>query len=70
MRGCTGRGTSRPELEDYASFKAVLYAGIDRRFARYFAQAKESKPRIRLDEIAWGGVLQDGVPRLTGKHSA
>ena len=52
------------EIEDYAAFKAALYAGIDRRFARYFAQAQESKPRIRLDEIAWGGVLQDGIPPL------
>ena len=52
------------EIEDYSAFKAALYAGIDRRFARYFAQAQESKPRIRLDEIAWGGVLQDGIPPL------
>jgi len=37
----------------YADFKAKLYKTIDRRLAK-----------IRLDEILWGGVRQDGIPPL------
>jgi len=48
---------------DYANFKAVLYKGIDPRFERYFYDRQPSA-RIRLDEIRWGGVLQDGIPPL------
>ncbi len=49
--------------EDYASFKANLYRLIDRRFASYFRDRQDTA-RIRLDEIRWGGVLQDGIPPL------
>lgn len=46
----------------YATFKASLYALIDPAFANYF---KEDYPTvIRLDEVVWGGVKQDGIPPL------
>ena len=48
---------------DYADFKALLYRPIDPRFETYFAGRLPSA-RIRLDEIRWGGVLQDGIPPL------
>ncbi len=47
---------------DYASFKAELYAQIDARFRGYFAPDRASV--IRLDEVRWGGVRQDGIPPL------
>ncbi|MGI9318764.1 MAG: DUF3179 domain-containing (seleno)protein, partial [bacterium] len=47
---------------DYAAFKSKLYGLIDEKFERYFSNSRES--RIRLDEIRWGGVLQDGIPPL------
>lgn len=46
----------------YAHFKAALYRVIDPRFAEYFNGNPAS--RIRLDEIRWGGVVQDGIPPL------
>ena len=46
----------------YATFKSLLYRNIDPRFGGYFDAARES--RIRLDEVRWGGVLQDGIPPL------
>ena len=46
----------------YAAFKGALYSLIDPRFAAYFDGAGE--PLIRLDEIVWGGVRQDGIPPL------
>ncbi|MGB1011644.1 MAG: DUF3179 domain-containing protein [Thiolinea sp.] len=47
---------------EYNLFKARLYEQIDPRFAAYF---KSGKPQdIRLDEVRWGGVLQDGIPPL------
>ena len=46
----------------YAAFKAALYGSIDPRFSAYFEDVGE--PAIRLDEIAWGGVVQDGIPPL------
>jgi hypothetical protein len=48
----------------YAEFKSRLYAQIDPRFARYFSADHDSE--IRLDEIRWGGVRQDGIPPLRG----
>ena len=47
---------------DYAAFKSKLYGLIDEKFEGYFSNNRES--RIRLDEIRWGGVLQDGIPPL------
>ena len=46
----------------YADFKGALYASIDPRFSAYFDAVGE--PLIRLDEIVWGGVRQDGIPPL------
>ena len=47
----------------YADFKAKLYKNIDSKFEKYFAQ-RQTLARIRLDEIRWGGVVQDGIPPL------
>ena len=47
----------------YSNFKADLYRLIDPRFETYFRDRQESA-RIRLDEIRWGGVHQDGIPPL------
>ena len=46
----------------YAAFKGALYGFLDPRFAAYFDAVGE--PLIRLDEIVWGGVRQDGIPPL------
>ena len=48
----------------YAEFKSGLYRKIDPRFAGYFADDRASD--INLDEVRWGGVLQDGIPPLRG----
>ncbi len=48
----------------YADFKAALYGLIDPRFRGYFADERTAK--IRLDEVRWGGVVQDGIPPLRG----
>ena len=50
------------ELPNYADFKAGLYKLIDPKFKTYFEERYESD--IRLDEIRWGGVVQDGIPPL------
>lgn len=47
---------------DYSRFKSSLYKQIDPRFADYFDDSPATK--IRLDEVVWGGVLQDGIPPL------
>ena len=56
---------NKPEniSEDYAQFKAELYKFIDPVFHGYFDQ-RQATARIRLDEIRWGGVRQDGIPPL------
>ncbi len=51
-----------PVTAGYARFKSLLYGLIDPRFAGYFAPGRTS--RIRLDEVRWGGVVQDGIPPL------
>ena len=48
---------------DYANFKANFYQFIDPRFEKYFKDRQETA-QIRLDEIRWGGVRQDGIPPL------
>ena len=76
MEGETGAGHGRdldawqremwnaPEARHprYATFKSALYGLIDPRFSAYFETAGEAL--IRLDEIVWGGVRQDGIPPL------
>ena len=46
----------------YADFKSALYGLIDPAFEAYFDAGR--KTRIRLDEVVWGGVNQDGIPPL------
>lgn len=46
----------------YAAFKSRLYAQVDPRFGGYFSADRASA--IRLDEVRWGGVRQDGIPPL------
>jgi len=46
----------------YPEFKSLLYGLIDPKFAGYFSSDRTSK--IRLDEVRWGGVRQDGIPPL------
>ncbi len=46
----------------FAAFKASLYSNLDPRFEKYFSP--QYPALIRLDEIVWGGVLQDGIPPL------
>jgi len=56
---------NQPEnlTSDYADFKASLYRLIDLRFGTYFRNRQDTA-QIRLDEIRWGGVGQDGIPPL------
>lgn len=46
----------------YGDFKAALYSLIDPAFRAYFSSDRRAE--IRLDEIRWGGVRQDGIPPL------
>lgn len=47
---------------EYARFKARLYANVDPRMAPFFEAT--TRPRIRLDEVDWGGVGVNGIPPL------
>ncbi len=55
---------NQPEqkYEHYAEFKSLLYRMIDPVFEGYFDGDHETT--IRLDEVVWGGVWQDGIPPL------
>lgn len=48
--------------ENYPHFKSELYKAVDPFFGDYFKNRYKST--IRLDEIVWGGVFQDGIPPL------
>lgn len=48
---------------DYFRFKTAIHGGIDPKFKKYFI-GRESQTTIRLDEVRWGGVVQDGIPPL------
>ena len=50
-------------VHNYDNFKAALYKNIDPKFEKYFSDREETA-KIRLDEIRWGGVVQDGIPPL------
>lgn len=50
----------------YALFKSALYGLIDPRFSNYFDDTQPAQ--IRLDEVVWGGVHQDGIPPLRGPN--
>jgi len=49
--------------EAYFEFKAKLHERIDPKFGPYFS-GRSDQSTIRLDEVRWGGVLQDGIPPL------
>lgn len=49
-------------VDGYPEFKAWLYGQIDPKFDAYFSS--EFQTDIRLDEVRWGGVRQDGIPPL------
>jgi len=51
-----------PALPGYDRFKAESMALIDPHFRDFLAPGV--KHEIRLEEIAWGGVLKDGIPAL------
>lgn len=53
---------SASDHPQYEEFKSLLYGHIDPIFRGYFAAQRTSK--IRLDEVRWGGVQQDGIPPL------
>lgn len=55
---------NQPPLQHplYAAFKSRLYRLIDPKFGAYFSVGRTA--RIRLDEVRWGGVRQDGIPPL------
>lgn len=48
---------------NYFKFKATLHHYIDYKFSKYFLN-REHQSTIRLDEVRWGGVIQDGIPPL------
>lgn len=47
----------------YFEFKAKIYERIDSKFGSYFLD-RSAQSKIRLDEVRWGGVHQDGIPPL------
>ena len=47
----------------YADWLALIYQNIDPKFDKYFRNQTE-EALIRLDEVRWGGVVQDGIPPL------
>jgi hypothetical protein len=60
----------RPDIRPHPGFvawKSDLYALIDPNFKQYLHAGV--KHRVRVEEIAWGGVRKDGIPALTNpKH--
>ncbi len=58
-----------PEIKPHSSFPAIktrMFNRIDPLFDRFLG-GERSKPenmKIRLEEIAWGGVVVDGIPSL------
>ncbi len=56
---------SKPQAYNaaYFDFKAELHKYRDPKFYNYFKNRSKSS-LIRLDEVRWGGVLQDGIPPL------
>ncbi len=47
----------------YFEYKSKLHRLIDPKFGKYFLN-RSHQSTIRLDEVRWGGVLQDGIPPL------
>ena len=60
---------AHPEIKPHPSYrdlKLKMYKRIDPAFMRFLGGERSSpqKMRIRLEEIAWGGVRVDGIPSL------
>ncbi len=56
--------SQEPSYTDwYWDFKGEIYSHVDEKFKRYFSD-RETLSTIRLDEVLWGGVEQDGIPPL------
>ncbi len=56
---------AHPEIEPFAgfdAFKANVFAHVDPNFRLFLSPGVDHE--IRLEEIAWGGVLKDGIPAL------
>ena len=51
-----------PRYAGYAGFLADLLVRIDPRFKRFIYDGIAHE--IRIEEIAWGGVIVDGIPAL------
>ncbi len=47
----------------YYDFKGYIYSALDPKFRQYF-EHRADQSLIRLDEVLWGGVRQDGIPPL------
>ena len=57
---------AHPEVEPhpaFADFQRALFGTIDPRFQQFLPEHVVHD--IRLEEIAWGGVMVDGIPALT-----
>ncbi|WP_430966972.1 DUF3179 domain-containing protein [Spongiimicrobium sp. 2-473A-2-J] len=50
-------------MDTYYTFKANLHQLLDPKFRKYFLD-RAHQSTIRLDEVRWGGVPQDGIPPL------
>ncbi len=46
----------------FTRWKGELFARIDPDFAGFFQD--EPPPRVRVEEVQWGGVMVDGIPAL------
>ena len=60
---------AHPEIvphESFIDFKREMFLTIDANFEGFLKPRylKRDKMRIRLEEIAWGGVRKDGIPSL------
>ncbi len=56
---------NHPEVQPpdgFAGWKGEIYSTIDPNFREFFYDGV--KTRIRLEEVAWGGVRKDGIPDL------
>jgi len=58
-----------PEVKAHESYRAIkmfLLARIDPKFLQFLGggRSEPSRMRIRLAEVAWGGVKVDGIPSL------
>ncbi len=57
---------AHPEIkpfDGFSAFQSKMFARIDPKFTIFIYP--DVKHEIRLEEIAWGGVLKDGIPALT-----